>query len=125
MNSLSAHIDQGSLVDSIFTDGLPEGQMVSRVILTDDIYTSLTIKQQILQRQVGDVRTYFAADHATVQDYPDEVNNYLREFLHIVTPSWTTTTPPHTPPHTLEVKFGCIFMLLRSLDPRNNLCNDT
>ena len=118
MNSLSAHIDQGSLVDSIFTDGLPEGQMVSRVILTDDIYTSLTINQQILQRQVGHVRTYFAADHATVQDYPDEVNNYLREFLHIVTPSGT-------PPHTLEVTFGCIFMLLRSLDPRNNLCNDT
>ena len=44
--------DQGSLIDSIFSDGLPEYQMASHVILTLRNDTSLTINQQILQRQV-------------------------------------------------------------------------
>ena len=64
--------DQGSLIDSIFSDGLPEYQMASHVILTLRNDTSLTINQQILQRQVWDVTKHFAADHAEVPDNPDE-----------------------------------------------------
>ena len=75
-------VEQGSLIDLIFLDGLPEDQIASRVILTPRNDTSLTINQQILQRQVGDVTTYFAADHAEVPDNPDEANNYPQEFLH-------------------------------------------
>ena len=111
-------VEQGSLIDLIFLDGLPEDQIASRVILTPRNDTSLTINQQILQRQVGDVTTYFAADHAEVPDNPDEANNYPQEFLH-------TLTPSGMPPHTLELKVGCIVSLLRNLDPTNGLCNGT
>ena len=110
--------DQGSLIDSIFPDGLPEYQMASHVILTLRNDTSLTINQQILQRQVWDVTKHFAADHAEVPDNPDEASNYPQEFVHTLTPSWM-------PPHTLELKVGSIVMLLRNLDPTNGLCNST
>ena len=111
-------VEQGSLIDSIFPDGLPEDQIASRVILTPCNDTSLTINQQILQQQVGDVTTYFAADHAEVPDNPDEANNYTQEFLHTLTASGMS-------PHTLEIKVGCIVLLLRTLDPTNGLCNGT
>ena len=102
----------------IFPDGLPEDQIAPRVILTASNDTSLTINQQILQRQLGDVTTNFAADHSEVPNNPDEANNYPQEFLH-------TLTPSGMPPHTLELKVGCIVMLLRTLDPTNGLCNGT
>ena len=114
----TALIEQGSLVDSVSPDGLPEDEMASRIILTSCNDTSLTINKEILERQVGDVTTYFAADHAKVPDNPDEANNYPLEFLHSLTPS-------EMPPHTLKLKVGCIAMLLRSLDPSNDLCNGT
>ena len=62
--------------------------------------------------------TYFAANHAEVPDNPDEVNNYPQEFLH-------TLALSGMPPHTLELKVGCIVKLLRNLDPSNGLCNGT
>ena len=102
----------------IFPDGLPEDQIAPRVILTASNDTSLNINQQILQRQLGDVTTNFAADHSEVPNNPDEANNYPQEFLH-------TLTPSGMPPHTLELKVGCIVMLLRNLDPTNGLCNGT
>ena len=111
-------IEQGNLIESIFPDGLPEDQVASCVILTPCNNTSLTINQQILQQQVGDVTTYFAADHAEVPDNPDEANNYPQEFLH-------TLAPSGMPRHTLELQVGCIVMLLRNLDPTNGLCNGT
>ena len=79
---------------------------------------TLTINKEILERQVGGVTTYFAADHDEVPHNPDEASNYPQEFLH----SWT---PSGMPPHTLELKVGCIVMLLRELDPCNGLCSGT
>ena len=108
-------IEQGNLIESIFPDSLPEDQVASRVILTPCNNTSLTIKQQILQRQVGDVTTYFTADHAEVPDNPDD---YPQEFLHTLAPSGMQQ-------HTLELQVGCNVMLLRNLDPTNGLCNGT
>ena len=92
--------------------------MGSRVILTPRNDTSLTLNKQVLQRQVGDVTTYFAANHAEVPDNPDEAKNYPQKFLHIL-------TPYGMPPHTLQLKVGRIVMLLRSLGPSNGLCNGT
>ena len=67
---------------------------------------------------MGGVTTYFAEDHAEVPHNSDEANNYPQEFLHSLTPS-------RMPPHTLELKVGCIVMLLRDLDPCNGLCSGT
>ena len=56
--------------------------MASRVIVTPCNDTYLTINQEILPRQVGDVTAYFGADHAKVPDNLDETNDYSQEFLY-------------------------------------------
>ena len=56
--------------------------MASRVIVTPCNDTYLTINQEILPRQVGDVTAYFGADRAKVPDNLDETNNYSQEFLY-------------------------------------------
>ena len=67
---------------------------------------------------MGELTAYFTADDAVVPDNSDEANNYPQEFLHSLKPSGM-------PPHTQELKVGCIVMLLRNLDPTNGLCNGT
>ena len=83
--------------------------MVSFVILTSHSDTSLTVKQQILQQQVGGRTSNLTTDHGEVPDNKEEVNFYPQEILHTLKLSGMT-------PHTLQLKVGCIGMLLRNLD---------
>ena len=50
--------------------------MVSFVILTSHSDTSLTVKQQILQQQVGGGTSNLTTDHGEVPDNKEEVNFY-------------------------------------------------
>jgi hypothetical protein len=62
----------------------------------------------------GDEKVYFS--HDTVDD--DTSNTYTLDFLNSITPNGL-------PPHELKIKKNCIVILLRNLDPHNDLCNGT
>ena len=66
--------------------------MGSRVILTLRNDTSLTINKQVLQRQVGDVTKYLAADYAEVPDNPDEAKNISAGISAYTYTLWDATT---------------------------------
>lgn len=67
-------MEQRSLIDSIFSDGLPEDQMVKRVILTP--HSDISHHKP----------TNFAAGYAEEPDNPDGTSNYSQEFQHTLTP---------------------------------------
>ena len=48
----------------------------------------------------------------------DPHNYYPSEFLNSLTPNGL-------PPHVLKLKLGCPVILLRNIDPANELCNGT
>jgi ATP-dependent DNA helicase PIF1 len=56
--------------------------------------------------------------HSFDEAVDDPHNYYPREFLN-------TLTPNGIPPHVLKLKIGCPVILLRNLDPANELCNGT
>jgi hypothetical protein len=56
--------------------------------------------------------------HSFDEAVDDPRNYYPQEFLN-------TLTPNGIPPHVLKLKIGCPVILLRNLDPANELCNGT
>ena len=78
---------------------------------------SLELNERILERLPRESRTYFSID-SVVSDDPMEINQYPLEFLNSITLSGM-------PPHRLNLKEGCVVMLLRNLSVRQGLCNGT
>jgi hypothetical protein len=85
------------------------------VILTPKNDDCLHVNEEILTMIPGDARTYHSADRVKC-DNEEERNNYPAEFLHSLTPSGM-------PPHTINLKEGCIVMLMRNLSLRQGMCN--
>ena len=104
------------IVDSIFSDGV-EVNATDRVILSPTNDESLELNERILERLPRESRTYFSID-SVVSDDPMEINQYPLEFLNSITLSGM-------PPHRLNLKEGCVVMLLRNLSVRQGLCNGT
>ena len=65
----------------------------------------LFINEQVLKMLPGESITYLSADSVNC-DNNEEAQNYPMEFLNSLTPSGM-------PPHCLNLKVGCIVMLLR------------
>ena len=91
----------------MYNDAEPH-QFASRLILTPRNQESIEINEKILDRLPGDSMTYFSADNIETDD-EDERAQYPIEFLN-------SLTPCGMPPHSLNLKVGCIVMLLRNLD---------
>ena len=74
------------------------------------------INDTVLETMDGELLTFLSADSIAPGD--DCATHYPVEFLN-------TLQPSGMPAHQLNVKIGCVMMLLRNLSPRDGLCNGT
>ena len=106
-----------NIIDSIFSDGVDGINATNRVILSPTNDESLKINEEILERLPQQVRSYHSVD-SVVSDDPEEINSYPLEFLNSLTPSGM-------PPHRLNLKEGCVVMLLQNMSVDQGLVNGT
>ena len=88
----------------------------NKAILSPLNEDSLKINEEILSRIEGEKRTFLSVDEALCDEAEEVV--YAVEFLN-------SLTPGGLPPHALNLKIGCIIILLRNLNPKIGLCNGT
>ena len=110
---------KGDLIDEIFEPGLSTEEMCKRVILTPTNERCAAINETILGRVPGDAVTFTSIDKAESKDSADDVSDqYTPEFMSKLDPSGL-------PPHKLNLKVGCVVMLLRNMDNAGGLSNGT
>ncbi|GBN28219.1 hypothetical protein AVEN_191804-1 [Araneus ventricosus] len=92
-------------------------ELKGRAILAVTNDTSIDINNQVLACLPGETVVYEVVDDI-VSDDPNDRLTFPVEFLN-------SLTPTEMPPYKLNLKPGCIIMLLRNLAPTNVLCNGT
>ena len=96
----------GSLIDVIYGHTTTEEKR-SRIILSPKNDNCMHINEEVLGMIASEAISYLSADMVKC-DSEEEQNNYPTKFLNSLTPSGM-------PPHQLNLKVGCIVMLLRNL----------
>jgi len=106
------------LIQHIFPDlelhGWDAPYMVQRAILTpinDDVQK---LNDMIIDQFPGEEHNLLSFDEVEADNH----NLYQQEFLNSIAQG-------SLPPHILKIKKGAPLMLLRNLDPRYGLCNET
>jgi len=89
----------------------------NKAILTPTNEDALEINEQVLDRIPGDPVMYISADRI-LQEELNEADVFPIEYVH-------TMTPSGMPPHHLNLKIGCVVMLLRNIFVAEGLCNGT
>ena len=103
-----------SIVYELFANITSE-ERCRRVILSPKNEDCLFINEQVLKMIQNESITYLSADSVSC-DNSKEAQNYPIEFLNSLTPSGM-------PPRCLNLKVGCIVMLLRNIALKKGLCN--
>ena len=106
------------LIKAVFLDlhlnGHRLAYIAGRAILSTKNYHVDELNERMINRFLGEEKIYHSFDMAedeTRMLYPPEFLNSL--------------TPNGLPPHVLKLKVGCLIILLRNIDPVNDLCNGT
>ncbi|XP_022161951.1 ATP-dependent DNA helicase PIF1-like [Myzus persicae] len=97
--------DVDDLIDFVYPQQMSLADVddfAPKIILCPKNEECRTINRQVLQRVVGAERTYYGID-TVVADDPDEVANYLTEFLNSLELNGL-------PPYALTLKVGAIVM---------------
>lgn len=102
----------GNIEQTILTDS-----MVNSVILAPTNEDCAMINSDVLNRMLGQFRTYSSYDKIICDD-EREINNYPVEFLNSLNVSGL-------PPHKLSLKVNCIVLLIRNLNTKDALVNGT
>ena len=105
------------LITKIFPKSAMQEQIQKSVILTPTNKSSLMINDKILNQMSGELVQCFSSDEAILEENTDP-NMYPIDFLNSITTGGL-------PPHTLNLKIGCIVMLLKNLDIKSGLTNGT
>ena len=91
--------------------------MEKKCCLTPKNDHSHIINGMVLQHLTGDIETYLSIDCIVTDDQQEEAA-FPMEFLNSITPSGM-------PLHNLQLKKGAMIILLRNLNPKIGLCNET
>ena len=83
-----------------------------RAILVPRNVEVIELNQNLLEKLPGDPKTYKSFDKVMIDT---DASKYPIEFLN-------SLDPPGVPQHTLNLKVGCVVMLIRNLNPPK-LCN--
>ncbi|KAL6727256.1 hypothetical protein Aduo_009148 [Ancylostoma duodenale] len=86
-------------------------------ILTPKNDVSLNTNNQVLNHMAGE-KVVCRSTVSIITEGPKDMFNIPTEFLNRMTPNGF-------PPHELQLRIGCIVMLLRNLDLKEGLCNGT
>jgi ATP-dependent DNA helicase PIF1 len=110
--------DINLLIESVFPmldENISDSNYITcRAILSTQNEYVDKINMTIIEKFPGEEMIYHSFDHAV-----DDPHNYYRiEFLNSLTPNGL-------PPHTLKLKINGPIILLRNIDPANELCNGT
>ena len=103
------------MIKTIFPLGICQKEIQNRVILTPTNKSSLEINEEILKTIPGETFQSFSVD-AAISD--ENENMYPVEFFN-------SLNSGGIPPHILNLKKGCIIMLLKNLDIQAGLSNGT
>ncbi|XP_024965938.1 ATP-dependent DNA helicase PIF6-like [Cynara cardunculus var. scolymus] len=107
-----------ALIDAIFhslqTCETASNYIISREILTTKNEHVDEINDQLIERFGGEEKIYYSFDEAE----DDKNNLYPMEFLNSLTVRGLA-------PHHLRLKYRCSIILLRNINPSNELCNGT
>ncbi|GBM60847.1 hypothetical protein AVEN_179003-1 [Araneus ventricosus] len=109
-----------NLIEDIYGENLNDmevEQLAKSVILAPTNKKTLEMNRSIIAKLQGEPHTFYSSSSIISEDQND-LQNYPPEFLHDLTPSGM-------PPHVLMLKKGVIVLLLRNLNPKQGLCNDT
>lgn len=93
------------------------GNFSELAILTLRNVDALRINDYVLDCLLGGKVVFLREDEVIIED-PSDALNFPMEFLNKMTLTGM-------PPHALNLKVGCMVMLLRNLDVANGLCNGT
>lgn len=113
-------ICEGSLIQEIFGNSLSATNIAQYSKLTilcpknTDVHA---INEQVLHILDGNTVSYLSTDYIDDCDDNDR-ENYPVEFLN-------ECSPTGMPLHKLNLKIGCVIMLLRNLNTKRGLCNGT
>ncbi|KAJ3705565.1 hypothetical protein LUZ61_009270 [Rhynchospora tenuis] len=106
------------LIETVFPslneNGHRTDYVASRAILSTKNEYVDRLNEHMIETYPGEELIYHSVD--TAED--DAHGNYPSEFLNSLTPNGL-------PSHILKLKKGCPIILLRNLDPANELCNGT
>jgi hypothetical protein len=117
--SPAADTAYASLIPHVFpAEVLADTKLAAgRAILSPHNEDALAVNEEILRRMSGALYTLHSVD-SVVTDDEEEARHYPTEFLN-------SLTPAGLPPSELNLKLGCIVMLLRNVDVLQHLVNGT
>jgi hypothetical protein len=115
--------DIESLMNFVYPDlnsssSPPPEYFLNRMILAPRNTDVNSVNETLLDRMIGDVKTYYSADQVIREPGADDQSHLpiTPEFLRAVKSS-------SLPPGELRIKIGCPLILMRNLSPSNGLCN--
>ena len=111
------NVSPSTLINEIFPVGICPNEIQKRVILTPTNKSSLEINDEILKTIPGEIHQSFSYDTAISDDLGNN-DLYPVDFLNSINCGGA-------PPHILNLKKGCIIMLLKNLDIQAGLSNGT
>ena len=108
-------ISQENLIDEIYLNNEFEAEEVC--ILSPKNVDVKSLNEEALKKLLLDqsIKTFYSIESVVSNDEIEHVN-FSQEYLNSITPSGM----PH---HELNLKVGCILMLLRNINSKLGLCN--